>query len=402
MSWGADGRVPPGAILACVATTLSLALLLGPVMGQPATLLLGSADSEAPAHLHWLLAGLRGLTTHGPFVLAADPAGLVATDALMDPASLLLMAPLDAAAGGGVAGATLAWNLLPAIGLLASAIGAWLWARIWLGDEDPGAWGAGLAAALAASSLWALHQVEVGRSECFLYPAFALHGALLFGALRHGSARHWAGAAASLLPLLWCGLSTLPLLLMMQAMVLAWALHSRPPWRRVLAGIGALCAITALACVPLLLALRAHPPPSAADLDARVAGPSAALRSMLLGQPDLLQGMPGYEVMPWLGWGLLVGAVLAAVRWRRARVPLVLVAMLWAVCAGPWPRLAGHSIPGPAALFEALPPPLGLMRGWGRLLGMLVPVLSNVDAVLETQYGPLFLTSCQGCYSVLL
>ena len=39
---------------------------------------------------------------------------------------------------------------------------------------------------------------------------------------------------------------------------------------------------------------------------------------------------------------------------------------------------------------------------WARFLGMSLPVPSNVDAVLERQYGPRFLTSCQGCYSVLL
>ena len=36
-----------------------------------------------------------------------------------------------------------------------------------------------------------------------------------------------------------------------------------------------------------------------------------------------------------------------------------------------------------------------------RFLGMSVPVPSDVDAVLERQYGPRFLTSCQGCYSVM-
>ena len=39
---------------------------------------------------------------------------------------------------------------------------------------------------------------------------------------------------------------------------------------------------------------------------------------------------------------------------------------------------------------------------WAGFLGMSLPVPSNVDAVLERQYGPRFLTSCQGCYSVLL
>jgi hypothetical protein len=373
-------RIPPGALLACAATVTSLLLLLHPVLGQPTRLLLGSVDSEAPAHLHWLLAGLRGLWHQGPFVLSASPMGLEPTDALMDPTSLLLMAPVSAAAGGGLAGATLAWNMLPALGLLGAAAGAWLWARTWLGARDPGAWGAGLATALAASSQWTLHQVEVGRSECFLYPAFVLHGALLFGALRGGGRGRWLGAGASLLLMTWCGLSSVPLLLMMELLVVAWALRARPAWRPTIAGLVAMAAVIALACVPLLLALAAHPPPSATDLEARVPGASAALRSMLTGQADLLQGLPGYEVTPWLGWALLLGAALAALRWRQARLPLVLAAVLWTVCAGPWPRLGATTLPGPAALLEALPGPLGLIRGWVRLLGMLAPVVAVLAA----------------------
>jgi hypothetical protein len=373
-------RFPPGAILACGATIVSLLLLLGPVLGQPTRLLLGNVDSEAPAHLHWLLAALEGLGRHGPFVLSASPLGLEPTDALMDPGSVLLMAPISAAVGGGLTGATLAWNLLPALGLLGAAAGAWLWSRTWLGDEDPGAWGAGLAAALAASSLWTLHQVEVGRSECFLYPAFVLHGALLFGALRGGSRGRWLGAGASLLPMAWCGLSSLPLLLLMELLVVAWALRGRPAWRPTAVGLASTAAVGALACLPLLLALGAHPPPSAGDLEARVPGASASLRSMLMGQADLLQGLPGYEVVPWLGWALLLGAVLAGLRWRRARLPLLLAALLWAICAGPWPRVGITTFPGPAALFEALPEPLGLIRGWVRLLGMLAPVVAVLAA----------------------
>lgn len=373
-------RLPPGALLALVATGLSLLLLLRPVLRQPTSLLLGSADSEAPAHLHWLLAGLQGLGRHSPFVLSASPMGLEPTDALMDPGSLLLMAPINAAAGGGVTGATLAWNLLPVLGLLGAAAGAWLWARAWLGERDPGAWGAGLAAALAASSLWTLHQVQVGRSECFLYPAFALHGGLLFAALRRGGTWRWLGAGASLLVLAWCGLSSLPLLLLMELMVVAWALRGRPPVRRAVGGISAMAAVGVCACLPLLMALGAHPPPSASDLEARVPGASASLRTMFMGQADLLQGLPGYEVGPWLGWALLLGAVLAALRWRPARLPLLLAALLWAVSAGPWPRVGTATIPGPAALLEALPEPLGLIRGWVRLLGMLAPVVAVLAA----------------------
>lgn len=377
MPLGADRRSLPGALLATLVTLTSLGLLLAPVLRTPRTLLLGSADSEAPAHIHWLAASLAGLGRHGPFTLSASPSGLEATDALMDPASLLILAPVSALAGGGLEGFTLGWNLLPAAGLLISALGAWLWARAWLGDEDPGAWGAGVAASLAACSLWALHQVEVGRSECFLYPAFALHGALLFAALRRGGAWRWCGAAASLLPLIGCGLSTLPLLAVVELAVLSWGLR-RERLRPALTGLGALAALAVAATIPLLLALRAHPPPSMDHLDSRVPGPSVALETLLLGRGDLLLGLPGYEVSPWLGWAAVIGLILAAWRWRPARRPALLaLALLW-VCAGPWPSLAGHRVPAPAALLEALPGPLGLVRGWVRLLGLLVPVVAVI------------------------
>jgi len=379
MPWDAERQLIPGALLACAATVTSLLLLLRPVLAQP-TLLLGSADSEAPAHVHWLAAALSGLGAHGPFQLSATPTGLDASDALMDPASVLLMAPISALAGGGIEGFGLAWNALPALGLLASALGAWIWARAWLGDEDPGAWGAGTAAALAASSLWALHQLEVGRSECFLYPAYALHGGLLFAALRHGGWQRWLGAGLSLLLVTWCGLSTVPLLLLLEAAVLAWALPKAPSLRRAIAGLAALGAVGVGACLPMLWALRTHPPPSMANIDARVPGPAARLEALVGGQGDLLQGLPGYEVMPWLGWALVVGAVLAALRWRQARLPALLAAVLLSICAGPHPTLSDVGLVGPAALFEALPAPVGLVRGWVRMMGMLVPFVAVLAA----------------------
>lgn len=379
MCSGADRRVWPGAILACAATALSLRLLLRPVLAHP-TRLLGGVDSEAPAHVHWLAAALAGLLRHGPFTISTDPTGQGATDALMDPASALLMAPVSALAGAGVEGFSIAWNALPALGLLLSALGTWIWARAWLGDRDPSAWGAGLAGALAGCSLWALHQVEVGRSECFLYPAFALHGGLLFAALRRGGFARWAGAAASLVLMAWCGLSTLPLLLMMQVAVIAWALARVPSLRRALAGLAGLTALGAVACLPMLLALGAHPPPSMASLDARVAGPSARLEALVVGQADLLQGLPGYEVMPWLGWALVIGAAMAALRWRQARLPALLVLLLLSVCAGPRPTIGQSALYAPAALLEALPGPIGLVRGWVRLMGMLVPMVAVLAA----------------------
>ena len=379
MPSGAERHPVPGAALACVGTVLSLWLLLRPVLSHPSHLL-GGADSEAPAHAHWLAAGMAGLLRHGPFVISTSPSGLEATDALMDPGSLLLMAPVWFLAGGGVEGFGLAWNALPTLGLVFSAVGAWIWARAWLGDDDPGAWGAGAAAALAASSLWALHQLEVGRSECFLYPAYALHGGLLFAALRRGGRWRWAGAAASLPLMAWCGLSTVPLLLLLEAAVVAWALRAAPSRRRAAAGLAAVAVVGAAACLPMLLALQAYPPPSMASIDARVPGPAGSLEALVFGQADLLQGLPGYEVMPWLGWALVIGAVLAALRWRRAQLPALLAVALLTVCAGPHPTLGHTGLVGPAALFEALPAPLGLVRGWVRMLGMLVPFVAVLAA----------------------
>ncbi len=371
----------PGALLAAVASAVSLWLLLRPVLGSFGTALLGSADSEAPAHVHWLAAALAGLWRHGPLVLSANPSGLEATDALMDPSSVLLIAPASLLTGGGLEGFTVGWNLLPALGLLASAVGAWIWARAWLGEDDPGAWGAGTAAALAAGSIWALHQLEVGRSECFLYPAFALHGGLLFAALRRGGAWRWAGAAASMLPLIGCGLSSVPILLMLQAATITWGARGWAGLRRAWRGLAVLAVTGAACCLPLWLTLRAHPPPSMANLDSRVPGPSARLEGLLGLQADLLQGLPGYEVMPWLGVAVVLGLILAVVRSRRARLPALMAVLLLTICAGPHPTIGTTGLLGPAALLEALPGPVGLLRGWVRMIGMLVPLVAVIAAM---------------------
>ncbi len=375
-------RPPPGAPLAVGATLASLLLLLWPVLGSPGRRLLGSMDSEAPAHLHWLAACLAGLPEHGPFVLVAHPLGLEPSDALMDPVSVLLVAPVSALAGGGTHGFSLGWNLLPALGLLLSALGAWTWARAWLKEDDPGAWGAGLAASLAACSVWTLCQVEIGRSECFLYPAYVLHGGLLFAAVRDGGRQRWVLACLALLPLIGCGVSSLPLFLTVQLAALLWALAGtgRERWRPTILGLSIVTVTAAVATVPLLTALRANPPPNLVDLGGRVPGPSPDLLDMAGLTTDLTHGLPGYELVPWVGLAVVGGAVLAAWRWKPARLPLLLLVGLWVLTAGPQPNLRGHLLWGPTALLEALPGKLGLVRGWGRMVGILIPVLAVIAA----------------------
>lgn len=370
----------PGVLLAVGATLASLVLLLWPVLGAPTRRLLGTVDSEAPAHLHWLAATRVGLWDHGPFVLVSHPIGVEPSDALLDPVSVLLMTPASALLGGGAAGFTLGWNLLPALGLVLAALGAWCWARAWRPD-DPGCWGAGAAAGLAACSVWTLCQVEVGRSECFLYPAYVLHGGLLFVAIRQGGWRRWVLAAASLWPLLWCGVSSLPLFFAVQLAVVAWALLGAPTGRGKpsVLGLAALAGLAIAAVLPLVYALRAHPPPSLsshASLQDRVPGPSADLLHVFGLSADLTHGTPGYELVPWLGLAVLLGGLLAAWRAPGARGPLALLLLLWVFTMGPEPTLRGAALWGPTALLEALPGPLGLVRGWGRMVGMLIPVLA--------------------------
>ncbi len=358
---------------------MGLWLMLRPLLGRTGALL-GSADSEAPAHVHWLAAGLAGLWQHGPLVLSASPRGTDPTDALMDPANLLFIAPISGLRGGGLEGFAAGWNTLPVVGMLLSAVGAWIWARAWLGDRDPRVWGAGLAAGLAACSLWALQQIEVGRSECFLYPAFALHGGLLFSAIRRGGRYRWLGAGASMALLVGCGLSTLPLLLLGQAAVFVWARWGAPERTRPWLGLASLVGVGAALCLPLYLAMIRHPPPSMDHLEGRVSGPSVRLEQLLWGSGDMLAGLPGYEVSPWLGWALVLGVALAALSWRPARLPALLLVALLTVCAGPNPTLLGAVLVGPSALLEALPGPVGLVRGWVRLAGMLVPMAAVIAA----------------------
>lgn len=357
-----------GRALALAGTLAGLAMLLSPVAAAPTARLLGAFDSEAATHVPVLAAAIVGLPEHGPFFYADHPLHPeLANQAMLEPVTVLAMAPVQALVGG-VGGFALAWNLWLAAGVVAAAAGAWIGARAWLGEDDAGGWGAGLAATLAACGLFHQLAPEVGRTETFAWAFYGLHLGLLVRAATRG--RGWALAAASVVPVVWSGGYATVFAALADAGVALWL------FRRVhLRGFGAVALTAGLAATPLLLALRARP---YAALGERVVSPSIDLPLLLAGAPDLTQVLPGYEVAPFVGWATLFAAVLAGS--RRAAAPLAVGGVLLLVAAGPAPTVLGQALPGPAALLAALPGPFGQVRSWPRVVAFAIPLLALAGA----------------------
>ncbi len=379
------GRVGGGAWLGLGGTLVAAALLLAPVLGAPSTRLLGRFQSETATHAPALAAAVEGLLTNGPFVLADHPLHPNdITGAMYEPITTIVMAPIYALAGGGATGFALAWNAWHLAVLLGTAAGAWIWARAWLGEtRDPGGWGAGLAAVVAAGSLFLHLSPEVGRTEATNYSLFALHGGLLFRAARQGG-RAWIAAALSVVPVVWAGGYATVFWSVVEPGVALWALAVTPDRRGTARGLAAVAGAGLLAVAPMAWALHQHP---YIALTGRETTPSVAISVLFGGAENALRELPGYEIAPFVGWVTLGVAALAALRVRSALWPLAIGLFVYAVSAGPAPTVGDTILRGPAALFAVLPAPYGLIRGWSRIVAFAVPLFAVAAAVLPGALG---------------
>lgn len=367
---------PRGAWLGLGAVVVAISRMFEPVLGDPTGRVLGQFQSEAATHAPALAAALEGLWRNGPFVLADHPLHPHEVNgAMFEPITTLVMWPFYALAGGGAAGFTLAWNGWLLVTLLGSAAGAWIWARAWLGERDPDGWGAGLAAALAAASVFVHLSPEVGRTEAQNYPLYALHGGLLFRAARRGG-RAWIGAALSVLPIVWAGGYASVFFAIIEPLVALWALSLAADRTRTRLGLAGVAATALVAVAPLVWALEAHPYVAMETRAGDVAGRSAAY-AVLFGRADnVLRELAGYELAPVVGAATFLGAALAVLRWRVAAWPLAIGGLLAAIAVGPAPRAFGGDVWGPAALLAALPGPFQDVKVWARIVGVAIPVLA--------------------------
>lgn len=376
-------RPPRGFWLGLLALIASAALLMAPVAADPTGRILGNFQSEAATHAPVLAAAVKGLFVHGPFVLAEHPLHPEeVTGAMYEPTTTLIFWPVYALAGGGAAGFSLAWNVWHVVVLVASALGAWIWARAWLGDRDPEGWGAGLAMAVAACSLFVHLSPEVGRTEAGDYPLYALHGGLLFRAVRKNDRRAWLLAALSVIPVIWSGGYGAVFFAVAEPLVALWALREGTDRRSVMRGLAAVAGTAALAVLPLFLALRSHPYVGIAGRTEAHVSPSVAL-GVLVGQSEnLLRELPGYEVAPFLGLATLALGLLGPLRLRAALPPLLAGVLLYWIAAGPHPTLGERELWGPAALFSGVPGPAGVLRGWSRIQVFALPLFALAAAAL--------------------
>ncbi len=367
--------------LGLAALVVAAGLLLAPVATAPATRILGNFQSEAATHAPALAAALEGLTRHGPFLLAEHPLHPEeVTGAMYEPITTLVMWPFFALAGGGARGFALAWNVWHLVVLVGASLGAWIWARAWLGEEkDPGGWGAGLAMALAAASIFVHLSPAVGRTEAQNYPLYALHGGLLFRAVRRGG-RAWIGAILSVVPVVWSGGYATVFFAVAEPLVALWALSIAPNRRRAALGLVGVALGAVAAAAPLLWALQAHP--YVGTETTRFETPSVALAVLVGWTENLLRELPGYEIAPFAGFVTLAAAGLAVTRSRAVLWPLAIGLFLYWVAAGPAPLVAGKATWGPAAAFAALPGPFEVVRGWSRIVAFVVPVFAVAAAAL--------------------
>lgn len=379
-----------GFLLGGLGTIASVVVLAAPVLQAPTTRLLGNFQSEAATHAPVLAAALEGLGTHGPFVLAEHPLHPNEINgAMYEPITTLLMWPVYAVAGGGITGFTLAWNVWQVLAVFVTALGAWIWARAWLGDErDPDGWGAGAAMVLASASTFIHLGPEIGRTEAQNYPMYALHAGLVFRAARLGG-RAWIWAALSVVPIIWSGGYGAVFAAIAEALLSAWALSFTPNRKGTIRGLMAVAATAALAAVPLVLALQEYPYVGISGRNEDHTIPSVALSVLVMGSENLLRELPGYEAAPFAGFVTLIAALLAPVRYRKAVWPLGAGALLYWIAAGPSPTIGETELWGPAAILSKLPGPSDVLRGWSRIFAFAIPFFAVAAAATTGGRAPI-------------
>ncbi len=375
--------VPRGFWLGFAALVVAIGLLLAPVAAAPTTRVLGNFQSEAATHAPALAAALEGLTKNGPFLLADHPLYPDRVNgAMFEPITTLVMWPVYTAMGGGARGFTLAWNVWHLVVLVGTALGAWVWARAWLGEErDPGGWGAGLAMALASASLFLHLSPEVGRTEAQNYPLYALHGGLLFRAVRRGG-RAWVPAALSVVPVLWAGGYAAVFFAVTEPLVALWALSIAADRRRTLYGLLGVALTAGAAVAPLAWALQKNPYVGLNLRGGDESGLSVGFAVLVGISENFLRELAGYEVAPFAGYATLLAAGLAVARFRGALWPFGVALALYLVAAGPAPTLGGAASWGPAALLASLPGPVAVVRVWPRIIAFAVPIFAVGGAAL--------------------
>jgi hypothetical protein len=395
-------RAPPDWLPPLLLVLLGAVLHLGPVWADPAGLMLGSALSEAPAHLWALGAGLEGLSQGSLAftVPAAHPEGL--TQPITSPANLLLAAPVWAMAGGGHVGRVLAWNSLHLGVVLLSGFGAWRLSRVLLPDAPARGWARAVLVGAVVFASFSWLQPWTGRAEYFTAALWPLHLALLLRFVDEGG---WARGAGSgvLLALVALGGPYLgPFLLVLEGPILVGLLLTRRDRRTVVrvVGMGALALAIVLPYAAWLL-LGGFPGVDSlggAELDVARATPSAVLPAMLrLGAfsdiPSAARA--GVDLAVFDGGQLPVFAYPGAVALLlglggallRPRAVLPWLALLgWALVLSLGPLLAGpDSSPGhyllPAAGLGAVVAPLRVVRTWARIGCMLGPLVGAAAAL---------------------
>lgn len=364
------------ALVVAVVVALVAGLLCGPVLRAPTRYALGSPCSEAPQHLWSLWLVTEQLFTHGPLVRRADiafPGSFV--EHLMDPANLLLFAPVHGLGGGGPGAATLAWNALHVGMVIIGGVGAARLAR----RLAPGTAAAAVLVAGFVGGSALLGHPDAGRSEYLPALWLPLHLAWLHEAVETGRARAsvLAGVALALVALggAYVALFSLPVVVVA---ALAWG--RGVGWGRRLRGLGPAAAIGGLAAAVAAWATLQWPPFGVfSRLDG---GTGIALSQPLAALWRGGAGLPGAETTMYPGL-VLCGLALTglALRPRRAAPWVAVGAVLVALGLGPTPFLGDSTLTGPTSWLVALVPPLAAIQGWPRL-GFVAPLPLAIAAAI--------------------
>lgn len=386
---GTQGRLSPGAALGYSVALVMVAalLLLAPVLADPAHLALGSAASEAPAHLWGLWTTSDQLFEWGPYIRAGKvdfPVGF-ASD-LIDPVSLAVFWPVYTLLGGTPAAATLAWNLLHLLTVLLAGWGGWRLARRLL--PDPAVWPLVVAACAAAPYLMATP--GLGRSEYLAGAWYPLHLSFLHAHLSPNRRRRDTLAAiATLVGLAHSGWA-LAIWVAALEIPIAWVFSRALPDRRArLARLAEVALPAILLCLPYLYTTLRLKPWWLLRL-----GPDSA-GAVVLAVPlqNLVRFLPGtsvgggVEVAPWPGTLLPVLALWGM--WRRPReaAPWALLGLAvfvgalgpevqWATPEGP-PAWKVHM---PVSWLMAFVPGARGIQNWTRLACLLSGLLGVAAA----------------------
>ena len=355
----------------------------------------GAADGEAPVHLWSLWVAADGLAEHGPFLRVAPvswPAGFSAH--LMDPANLLVFAPIyrgTAPVLGAAEAARLAWNALHLLAPAAAAAGSVALARELFGAELRDR---SFALALPvlvfafAGSAWLVHHADTGRTELLPAVLWPAHLAALHRALGpRGGARQALGAGLVLGLMGLGGWYLVVFLAVLEAPLLAaWAWRLRPPAARLALVVAAPAAMVA----PALVALLRHPPLGVSLGDAPLPAWGESVPDVVFGLERLLR-LPGasmarpLESPAYFGLVVLALGLLGAALRPRLALPWLALG-LWGVswAAGPFLVMGPQQapwfvVPGPAGLAERTVPPLRAMNAWPRM-ACLLPLPFGVAA----------------------